>query len=211
MNTGFSKKMLATTLFVGAASFLPAAAHAAFFKHNPHFGGTYRIDADHSLAWFEIGHANVSIFVGRFDKISGTYVLHPKDPSRDKVEITIPVASIDTNLPLRDQHLRGPEFFDAKKYPLIRFVSTRYVPTGQWTGDLYGKLSMHGVTRKVMFKVRQTGSADIGWLPKPWGGYLTGFTATTTIKRSNFGIDAFLGGISNRVKLNVNIEGIRVK
>lgn len=209
MRTPLLHTAFAAALGLGAACVFCGPAQAAGFLHDLHYGGTYRIDPDHSGAWFEISHARIALFVGRFDKISGQYTLDPGNPSRDKVEVTIPTASIDTNLPARDALLRSPEFFDAKKYPLIRFVSTRYVPTGRFTGDLYGKLTLHGVTREVMFKVRQTGSGPVKWLPKPWGGYLTGFTATTTIERSRFGIDAFLGGIGNRVRLNVDIEGIR--
>jgi len=196
---------LSILLLTGSAVAAPAQ-HYTLLDGSP--DGTYRIDPQHTSVLFTIGHVGITQFTGRFDKISGTYTFNAQDPAKDRVQITIPAASINTDYPLRDQHLRSKEFFDVKRYPDITFVSNKYVPTGKRTGDLYGKLTLHGVTRPVMFKVRELGAGNVPYLPKPWGGYLTGFVATTTIHRSDFGMDAYLPeGLSNAIAIKVEVEG----
>ncbi|MEB8474523.1 YceI family protein, partial [Acidithiobacillus ferriphilus] len=138
-----------------------------------------------------------------------SYIFNPASPAGDKAAIRIPAASINTNFALRDHDLRGPDFFNVREFPNITFVSTRYQPTGKESGQLYGKLTIHGVTRPVTFQVREIGAGPVPALPKPWGGYLSGYEATTTIQRSDFGMDAYAGMIANTVHLHVNIEGVR--
>ncbi|AOV17988.1 hypothetical protein BJI67_13790 [Acidihalobacter aeolianus] len=199
----------AGALALGALNLVPSAAQAAPATLHDSFAGTYKIDHDHSLAWFTVEHARVSEFVGRFDKIAGTYTFDPKDPAKDKVEVTIPVDSLDTNFAMRNRDLLGPDFFNAREFPDIKFVSTRYEPTGKHTGKLYGNMTLHGTTHPIVFRVRQIGAGPVNALPKPWGGYLSGYVATATIKRSDFGVSAYEGMIGNRVRLHINIEGVR--
>ncbi|HKJ08851.1 MAG TPA: YceI family protein [Gammaproteobacteria bacterium] len=174
-------------------------------------GGTYRIDPDHSLAWFTIGHARIGIVAGRFDKIGGSFTVNPGHPAQDRVTVRIPAASIDTNEKARDRDLRGPHFFDVHKYPDIRFVSTRFEVTGPDDGRLYGKLTLHGATHVVVFRVHRLGSGPVPELPPPWGGYLTGYVAETTLDRTRFGINADRGMLGRYVHLHVNIEGVRIQ
>ncbi|MBE7565783.1 MULTISPECIES: YceI family protein [Acidithiobacillus] len=195
-----------------AATTAPATAavgHYHALTGNP--SGTYQIDPEHSAAYFTIGHVGIGPFSGRFNKISGTYTVNTQDPAKDTAKIVIPAASIFTNFAPRDKYLRSPTFFDVKKYPDVTFVSTRYQPISKTTGDLYGKLTLHGVTRAIMFRVRETGAGDVKYLPKPWGGYLSGFVAVTTIQRSNYGMKAYLPeGLSNKVHIRVEIEGKKI-
>ena len=199
----------ASALLLASMAFTPVAAQAAYTTLHDSFAGTYNIDPDHSLAWFTIGHERVTEFVGRFDKIAGTYTFDPKDASKDKVEVTIPVGSIDTNFAQRNRDLLGPDIFNAREFPDIKFVSTRYKATGNHTGKLYGNITMHGTTRPVVFRVNAIGAGPVTDLPKPWGGYLSGYVATATIKRSDFGVSAFEGEIGDRVRLHINVEGVR--
>lgn len=204
-----STLLLATTVF-SATSTVFATGRYQTLKGNP--DGQYQIDPDHSQVFFSIGHVGIAPFTGRFNKISGHYSIDSHHPSNDKTEISIPINSIDTNLALRNEHLLSKEFFDAKKYPLITFTSTRFVPDKQGGGELLGLMSFHGVTRPEVFHVKRIGAGEVAYLPKPWGGYLSGYVATTTIKRSHFGLMAYLPqGLSNDVHITVNIEGIRVK
>ena len=108
-----------------------------------------------------------------------------------------------------NKDLLGKAFFDADAYPDIHFVSTKYVPKGKEDGLLHGNLTLHGVTKPVTFKVHLEGAGDVGYLPKPWGGYLTGFTATTTIDRMDFGMTAYAAGLSHTVDIRVQVEGVR--
>lgn len=197
------------TLILAALSLGIYPVQAASNTLHDSFAGTYRIDPNHSLAWFTIEHARVSIVVGRFDKIAGNYSFNPNDAAQDHVQVTIPTDSLDTNFAMRDHDLMGPDFFNVREFPTITFKSTHYKMTGKDTGLLYGKLTMHGTSRPLIFHVRQIGAGPVNALPKPWGGYLSGFEATATIKRSDFGISAYEGMIGNLVHLHVNIEGVR--
>ncbi len=170
--------------------------------------GLYRIDPDHTSVTFTVGHAGVATAVGRFDTISGHYRL---DPGKTDVVINIATKSIDTNHPMRDKDLRGPDFFDAKTFPTIRFASTRFKKTGKKSGLLVGKLTIHGKTRTVSFKVHEVGAADVSALPKPWGGYLTGYDAEGSVRRSDFGITTYPGMIGDKVQIYISVEGIREK
>lgn len=187
----------------------PAAEASAYRISNGSPAGTYRIDPDHSLAWFTLGHAGVSVVVGRFDKMSGTYTVDPANAAKDNVTVRIETSSLDTNFAARDHDLQGPDFFNVREFPEIDFSGTHFRPTGKNTGLLYGKLTLRGVTRPVVFHVREIGAGPVTALPKPWGGYLSGYEATATIHRSDFGMGAFAGMIGNAVHLHVNIEGVR--
>ncbi len=110
---------------------------------------------------------------------------------------------------MRDADLKGAAFFDAKANPDIHFVSTKYVPQGKDRGLLYGDMTMRGVTKPAVFQVKLEGAGKVAYLPKPWGGYLTGFVATTTIDRMDFGISAYPSGLSHKVQVRVEIEGVQ--
>lgn len=199
----------ALSFTMGIRAAIAASGHYAPL-HTGNLTGTYTIDPQHTNVLFTIGHVGITRFTGRFDKISGTYRLDSKDPKKDQAHIVIQTSSIDTGFALRDKHLRSTEFFDAKKYPTITFSSTKYVSTGAKTGRLYGHLTLHGVSKPIIFKVREIGAGPVTYLPKPWGGYLSGFVATTTIHRSQFGIDAYLPeGLSNAIHVKVEVEGVK--
>ena len=204
-----SAVLLGTALALGIAGTVAAApGHYAPLNGSPN--GTYRVDPQHSNVFFTLGHVGITQFTGRFDRISGTYTFSATHPRQDKVDITIPAASIDTNFPLRDEDLRSKEFFDVKRCPKITFVSTKYVPDGALRGVLTGNLTLHGQTRPVTFRVREVGAGRVSYLPKPWGGYLSGFVATTTIRRSDFGMTAYLPeGLSNAIHIKVEVEGVK--
>ncbi|MGC9164026.1 MAG: YceI family protein [Thiomonas sp.] len=209
-----SSAWLKTACLTAALCAAPAwaaggAAPQAYAHLHADPAGSYRIDPDHSGVQFTIGHAGVGRFTGVFKQISGSYTFDPSDPKRDKADITIPVKSLDTFLPQRDTDLLAAPFFDAQAHPDIHFVSTRYVPHGKDRGTLYGNLTLRGVTRPVVFQVRLVGAGDVPYLPKPWGGYLSGFVATATIDRMDFGMTAYPAGLSHAVKVRVEIEGVK--
>ena len=208
----FPLKALAATV-VAAAFAAPsfAAAPQPYGRlHDKAVAGSYQVDSDHSSVQFTIGHAGVALCSGVFKKVSGSYTFDPEHPAADKADITIAVDSLDTFLPMRDEDLKkGKQFFDATEYPQIHFTSTRYVPKGRDHGLLYGDITLHGVTKPAVFRVELVGSGTVGYLPKPWGGYLSGFVATTTLDRMDFGVDAYAAGLSHKVTVRVEIEGVR--
>ena len=181
---------LSSTLSMG-----PALAETAAL-------GDYHIDPAHSSVHFEIGHLGTSRLVGRFNSVEGELSLAPEGQSR--VEVRIATASVDTNHEKRDDHLRSPDFFNAKQYPEMRF-SADGVQLGNGVPQrIKGELSLHGRTRPVTLTVEAVGAgAD------PWGGYRAGYHASTVIQRSDFGMDFMADGIGDEVIVRLDIEAIK--
>jgi polyisoprenoid-binding protein YceI len=164
--------------------------------------GNYRIDPEHSTVHFTIGHLGLARFTGRFNQIKGDIVVDGAGDG-NKVKAEIDVASIDTNSEKRDKHLRSPDYFNAVQFPKMTFESTKVsLPPGA-EGTMTGNLTMHGVTKPVTFKVRQIGAGK-----DPWGGYRAGYVATTTLKRSDFGMK-LSAGVGDEVEVSLGIEAIK--
>src|SRR6201996_4904324 len=102
--------------------------------------GTYKVDSDHTQVLFSVSHLGFSLYTGQFVQPTGTLVLDPKNPARDKVEIRFPIAKISTPPPALDAELQKPDFFDAAKFPEGKFVSTRVTVKGL-TADITGTLT----------------------------------------------------------------------
>lgn len=144
---------------------------------------TYQIDPSHSTASFTIKHMMIAKVHGGFEKMSGTLVYDKADPSKSSIQVSIETNSINTREAQRDTHLRSPDFFDVEKYPTITFKSTRVEGSG---GELkvVGDLTIHGVTQQVTLDV--DGPSDE--MKDPWGNTKIGASATTKIKRKDFGL-----------------------
>jgi len=198
------RRILFTTVFTaGVVSFLLPLKVQAEVE-------TYMIDKVHSMANFKIRHL-FSKVSGTFSDLTGTIWLDRGNLDASRVDATINVYSVDTNHEKRDNHLRSKDFFHVDKYPIMRFVTTSVEVKGENEGVMSGELTMHGVTRavKLPFKI-------LGFGPDPWGGYRSGFEATTIIKRSDFGINYGLdpkkGGsaVGDEVEINILLEGIKL-
>jgi len=143
--------------------------------------GTWAIDPTHTEVGFSVRHLAISKVKGKFENFSGTFVT-AENPLDSKVEATVEVASINTNQKDRDGHLRTNDFFAAEEHPEFTFVSTGVRQDG---GDFKvdGDLTMRGVTKPVTFDFEFGGfGADA------YGNYKAGFTASTVVKREDFGI-----------------------
>ena len=165
---------------------------------------TYNIDTGHSTAIFRIKHFGASWQYGRFNDITGTMVFDDADATKSSFDITVKTDSVDTNLDKRDEHLKGPDFFDAAKYPTMTFKSTK---VAKGTGNTYkvtGNLTLHGVTKEVTVDVERPGTGQ-----DPWGGTRTGAEAVLTIKRSDYGISFMPDGLGDEVRLIISLEGIK--
>ena len=209
LSAAFVSASLALACCAAPAWAADTAAPQAYAHKHADPAGSYQIDPDHSGVQFTIGHAGVGRFTGVFKRVTGTYTFDPANPAKDKADIVIPAKSLDTFLPQRDTDLLATPFFDAAAHPDIHFVSTRYVPQDKTHGKLYGNLTLRGVTHPVTFDVKLVGAGDVPYLPKPWGGYLSGFVATATINRMDFGMTAFAAGLGHNVTVRVDIEGVR--
>ena len=176
---------------------LAPAAHAA---------DTFNVDPQHTQAIFAINHLGYSTVTGSFHDIKGSVTLDMEHPAASRVDVTIGTASVDTDVPARDDVLRSNQFFDVANHPSMTFHGTRIVTTSAKTADVYGNLSILGVSRPVVLKTTFNRAA-----PDQMRGNSTvaGFTATTTIKRSDFGMKAFLPYIGDEVTVTLNFEGIK--
>jgi polyisoprenoid-binding protein YceI len=165
---------------------------------------TYRVDPVHSSAVFRIKHANVAPFWGRFNDPTGTFVLDESDPSRSSFTIEIAVDKVNTGNAQRDNHLKSPDFFNARQYPRISFKSTAVKKAeGENMLEVSGELTLHGVTKPITATVELTGKGDFRGKP------VAGVEATFTVKMSDFEIKGMPGMLSDEVKVIVALEGGR--
>jgi polyisoprenoid-binding protein YceI len=162
----------------------------------------YLVDGMHAGVNFKISHLGLSWVYGRFNDFSGGFTLD-SDPGKCSFNLSIKTDSIDTNNKKRDDHLRSPDFFNAKQFPAITFKSTavKAVKDGY---EVTGDLTMHGVTKSVSFALLGGRKAEF-----PKGVQRTGFSTELTIKRSEFGMDKFTDGVSDEVPISISFEGTK--
>ena len=172
---------------------------------------TYAIDKGHSEATFTIKHL-VSKVSGRFTDFSGTVNLDPAQPGQSSVEFTIKAASVNTDNPDRDKHLKTPDFFDVEKNPDITFKSSKVTPAGKDKYTVDGTLTLRGVSKQVSLPVEFQGFAK-----DPWGNDKAGFAVETTLNRKDYGMvwnkALDQGGLllGDDVKIVINLEAAKKK
>jgi polyisoprenoid-binding protein YceI len=203
---------LATALALTAAAAAPIIAQQAPAgppgSKNPALitGGTYTADPGHSMVKWTVDHLGFTPYTGIFGDVSGTLTLDPKNPSAAKVDVTIPVSKVTTASAGLTAHLLRPgkdggkaDFFGTAPAD-ARFVSTSVVASGQ-NAKVTGNLTLNGVTKPVTLDAKFYGA---GKGPAQAGGKENvGFTATTMIKRSDFGVGYGIPMISDAVQLEI--------
>jgi polyisoprenoid-binding protein YceI len=174
-----------------AVAQIPGAADVTRVK-----AGTYKMDPNHSQIAWTINHFGFSLYHGLFGEPTGTLTLDPANPGGASVNVTIPIDKVVTTSSQLNDHLRTADFFDAKKFPTATFVSSRVVPQGQ-RARIEGNLTIRGVTKPVVLDAQFTGAGD-----NPMSKAATiGFQATTSIKRSDFGIVQYVPALGDQVDL----------
>lgn len=166
----------------------------------------YTIDAAHSQIGFKIRHL-VAKTSGRFTKFEGSIKVDPKDITKSSVEVSIDAASINTDNPGRDEHLRKPDFFDVQQFPTITFKSTAVKEVAKGKLEVTGQFTMHGVTKTITFPISSAGT-----MPHPMqkGKVVAGFIdGALTINRNDFGIKTYPGVLGDDVEISLNIEAIK--
>lgn len=172
----------------------------------------WKIDPVHSVAEFKVKHMMISNVKGQFTGVAGTLTLDDADVTNSRIEASIDAASINTRDPQRDAHLKSADFFDAEKFPALSFRSTRVTSRGDGQLAVAGELTIHGVTREVVFAVE--GPTAPG--KDPWGNTRIGLSATTRINRKDFGLtwNAALetGGIlvGDDVTITLDVQFVKV-
>ncbi|WP_035053361.1 YceI family protein [Andreprevotia chitinilytica] len=184
------KKLLAAALVAAFAS----AAYAAPV--------TYAVDPSHTYSTFAVNHFGFSTVTGRFDKTSGTVTLD-LEKKTGAADIAIETASLDSGWPARDKHLKSADFLDVEKFPAMTFKSDKFKFDGDKLVSVDGNLTLHGITKPVTLTVTNFKCVDSHpMMKKPW----CGADATATIKRSDFGVAAFVPAVGDDLKLTLEIE-----
>ena len=164
---------------------------------------TYDVDKEHASVVFKVRHLGMSDVWGRFNDVSGSFVLDDEDPARSSFDVLIKAESVDTGNGRRDRHLRNADFFDAGQFPEIRFTSKQVRRVEPSVYEVAGDLTLHGVTKPLTLRINKIGAG-----PTPMG-HRAGGEATFTIKRSDFGMGGMLQAIGDEVTLFVSLEGIK--
>lgn len=165
---------------------------------------TYAVDPVHSSVSFKILHAGISYIHGRFDDVSGQFVIDKDDPAKSTFALSIKTESVNTNNAKRDEHLRAPDYFNVKQFPTLSFQSTsvKAIPGGyETTGDL----TLHGVKKPVTFTLK--GGDKTVEFPK--GMMRVGFTVLLSIKRSEFDMKTGLDALGDEVVIDMGIEAVK--
>jgi polyisoprenoid-binding protein YceI len=168
----------------------------------------WQIDATHSQVAFAVRHMVISTVRGGFTAVRGTLEFDEAHPENASVEAEVDVASINTRDKNRDAHLLSPDFFDAQKYPILSFKSTKVERAGN-DYKVTGDLTLHGVTRPVVFDVEYGGTVK-----DPYGLLRAGINAHTKISRKDWGLTTNplleTGGavISDEVKIELEVEAV---
>jgi polyisoprenoid-binding protein YceI len=197
MKSGISKTAIAIAMLIA----LPVLAHA----------DNWQIDPMHTNVEFTVRHMMISNVKGQFQKTSGTITVDGNDPTSAKIDATIDASSIDTRVERRDADLKSPEFLDVAKYPTITFKSTKVEADGAGKWKVTGDLTLHGVTKPVVLEVESSGTP----IHDPMGNTRAGASATTSIKRSDFGLTynkvLESGGVmvGDEVAISIDLEAIK--
>lgn len=163
----------------------------------------WKVDPNHSSLNFNISHSGISMVNGKFLDYTGSLMTKGPGLQEAKVNFTVKVTSINTNVDARDQHLRTADFFEVDKYPNMIFKSTKILATGRPdTYLLYGQLTIKDVTRFVIFDVKY------GGIIKNDKGEKMGVMAETTINRFDYNInyDPTAMGVGKDVKLIIHLQ-----
>ena len=185
-------------------SILVAFALLALFSGSVYAAETYKLDPAHTSVVYRIKYSGVTFVYGRFNGPTGSFVYDEAAPGKSAIEMQVDANNIDTAVAKRDNHLKSPDFFNAAEYPMVTFKSTSVKKLSSDTYQVSGNLTLLGKSRPLTVNAKHTGSGK-----DPWGNFRRGFETSFTIKRSDFGMDFMLGGVSDEVSITVSVSGIR--
>ncbi|AVI21733.1 polyisoprenoid-binding protein [Xylella fastidiosa] len=164
--------------------------------------GTYTLDSNHTnvlLQWNHFGFSNPS---AHFGNVEGTVVYDAADVTKSTVQVTLPLSGLNSFTAKLDEHLKSTDFFDAAKFPSITFKSTKVVSNGTNKLAVTGDLTVKGMTKPVTLDVTINGAGEHPMTKKQ----AIGFDANATIKRSEFGMSAYVPNVSDEIKVRITAE-----
>ncbi|CAE7640562.1 unnamed protein product [Symbiodinium necroappetens] len=159
----------------------------------------------HSGVFFKIRHMGVSNFMGRFNEVDGSFNLDWDNPSASFMDMTVVAGSVDSNNAKRDDHLKSPDFFNAKQFPTMTFEGTSFTAVDAETMNITGNLTYLGQTKPV------TITANLVEVGDTRQGYKMGVDATFSFKRTDFGDAKYIaeGGLGDEVEIMAFLAGVR--
>jgi polyisoprenoid-binding protein YceI len=175
---------------------------------SPLWAATYTLEPNYTQVEFSWNHLGFSNPTAQLAQGSGTLEYDPADPTRASVTVTIPLSSLHTGVTDLDEHLRSADFFDTDQFNTAGFKSTK-VEKGMAKDRLRvsGSLELHGITKPVTLEVTllKIGTNARTHLPS------IGFDATTTLKRSDFGLGKFVPQVSDEIQIRITSQGAEAK
>ena len=202
MNRRATIALLAATLGLAlTAGFAPQEVRPLT---TPAAAATYKIDPVHSTAIFRVHHLGAGQFYGRFNDVQGTFTFAERSNAGLSFDVTIPIESVDTNNDDLDQHLKSPDFFNARDFPEMTFKTSSARKVNEHTYEISGGLTIHGVTQPITTEVTWTGT-------KASRGVRCGFEAIFEVKRSDFGMMFMVENnmLGDSTRLIVSLEGVK--
>jgi len=164
--------------------------------------GRYVLDPAHAKITWSLSHLGFSTYYGQFTDVAGEATLDPREPAKGRLSVRIGTGSLDGLNARLNEHVRGPDFLDAQKFPQATYVATTIEPTSPTTARVVGDLTLKGVTRPVAFDATFN-QAGINPVDQK---YSVGFDGRAVIKRSEFGVSAYLPGVGDEVTLRLEGE-----
>ncbi len=187
----------------------PLFAAATLLAASPAFAEAekYVLDSSHSQIIFSYNHIGFSTTYGMFSGFEGEIMFDAEDAAKSSVTVSMPVASMFTGWEQRDGHFMSDDFFGASGEDLVTFTSTSIEVTGDNTANITGDLAMNGMTKPVVLAATLNKIGQHPMAGKAWAG----FDATTTVKRSDFGLGAFAPAVSDEVEIQISIEAMKAE
>ncbi|OJG00670.1 hypothetical protein AX761_24455 [Rhizobium sp. 58] len=191
--------MIRLASLTAVAALLAAPALAAPEK--------YVLDSSHSQIVFSYDHLGFSTSYGMFSGFAGEIMLDAGDRAASSVSVSFPVKSMLTGWQERFDHFMAPEFFGAADDEMVTFTSTAVEMTGESTAKITGDLTLNGVTKPVVLDAVLNAMGDHPMAAKPWAG----FSATTTLVRSDYGLGMYAPYVSDNVTLQISVEAMKAE
>ncbi len=194
MNKTFAAALAAALLLTGAASAQTAKS------------GSYTLEPIHAEIVFSLSHFGYSNYFGQFPGASGTLTLDGADPAKSEVDVTVPTATVMTASPKLNDELKSADWLNSTAFPTMKYHSTKIVMTGATTADVYGDLTLHGVTKPLMLKATFKRGGVFPMNQK----YMIGFDAVGHLKRSDWGVDKYAKmGLGDDVDLIISAPFVK--
>lgn len=168
---------------------------------------TYTLDASHSQIVFSYNHLGYSTTAGMFSGFDGTISFDAENPAASSVTVSFPVTTMLTGWQERFDHFMSPDFFNSAANEAVSFTSTAIEVTGDKTARITGDLTMNGITKPVVLEAVLNAAGEHPMAKKPWAG----FSATTTVLRSDYGMGQFAPFVSDEVAVQISVEAMKAE